>query len=70
MVTHAFYNGPNGNMAHAVVRDGKYQPSRALVIVDERPEEVELFETTLKDAQDVRESLKQNGQIRRNGLTR
>ena len=23
VVTHAFYNGPKGNMAHAVVRDGK-----------------------------------------------
>ena len=57
VVMHAFYNGTKGNMAHAVVRDGKYQPSRALVIVDERPEEVELFETTLKDAQDVREKL-------------
>ena len=57
VVTHVFYNGPKGNMAHAVVRDGRCQPTRALVIVDERPEEVELFETTLKEAQDVREKV-------------
>src|SRR5262249_28458308 len=58
VVTHAFYNGRKGNMAHTVYRNGKFhQPSRALVVVDERPEEVELFETTLKDAQDIREKL-------------
>ena len=69
VVTHAFYNGPKGHMAHAVVRDGRYQRTRALVIVDERPEKVQLFETTLKDAQNVRERLEENAQIRRSRLT-
>lgn len=57
VVTHAFYNGPKGNKAHLVVRDSIFHNTRALIVVDERPEEVELFETTLKDAQDIREKL-------------
>ena len=28
--------GPKGNMAHLVVRNGQFRPSRALVVVDER----------------------------------
>jgi hypothetical protein len=57
VVTHAFYNGAKGNKAHLVVHNGVFQNNRALIIVDERPEEVELFETTLKVAQDIREKL-------------
>jgi hypothetical protein len=57
IVTHAFYNGTKGSKAHLVVRNGAFHNSRALIVVDERPEEVELFETTLKDAQDIREKL-------------
>ena len=57
VVTHAFYNGPNGTLAHHVIHNGHFKPARALVVVDERPEEVELFETTLKDAQAIREKI-------------
>jgi hypothetical protein len=57
VVTHAFYNGPKGNKAHLVNRNGIFHNSRALIVVDERPEEVELYETTLKDAQNIREKL-------------
>ncbi len=57
VVTHAFYNGSKGNKAHLVVRNGTFSNSRALIVVDERPEEVELYETTLKEAQDVRDKL-------------
>jgi hypothetical protein len=57
VVTHAFYNGVKGNKAHLVSRNGIFSNSRALIVVDERPEEVELYEITLKEAQDVREKL-------------
>jgi len=56
-VTHVFYNGPNGNKAHVLVRDRRVYSGRALTIVDERPEEVVIYEITLKEAQDVREKL-------------
>jgi len=59
VVTHAFYNGPKGNKAHQMVRNGRHSSGRALVIVDERPEEVEIYETTLKEAQGLREALDQ-----------
>ena len=59
VVTHAFYNGPKGNKAHLVVRDGRFQNSRALIVVDERPEEVTPYEITLKEAQAVRDALEE-----------
>src|SRR5262252_7420643 len=55
IVTHAFYNGKDGNKAHIFVRDKRVQSGRALTVVDERPEEVEHYEITLKEAQDIRE---------------
>ena len=40
VVTHAFYNGARGNKAHLIVRNGRLALNdRALVVVDERPEE-------------------------------
>ncbi len=56
IVTHHFYNGKNGYKARNV-RHPETQAllERALVMVDERPEEVEVYETTLKDAERVRE---------------
>jgi hypothetical protein len=57
IVTHAFYNGPNGNQAHIFVRDRRVYSGRALTVVDERPEEVAHYEVTLKEAQDIREKL-------------
>ena len=59
IVTHAFYNGSRGNKAHQVVRDGQHDNNRALIVVDERPEEVDLYETTLEEAQDIREKLQE-----------
>src|SRR5262249_49448372 len=44
VVTHAFYSGARGNKAHLVVRNGRLDNDRALVVVDERPEEVNQFE--------------------------
>jgi hypothetical protein len=57
VVTHAFYNGLNGNKAHVLVRDKRVYSGRALTIVDERPEEVVIYQITLKEAQDIREKL-------------
>ena len=59
VVTHAFYNGRRGNKATNVrdSRTGHFPTERALVMVDERPEEVEIYETTLKEAQDIKEKL-------------
>src|SRR5215471_7661333 len=59
IVTHAFYNGPTGNKAHIVVRDKRVYSGRALTVVDERPEEVLIYEITLKQAQGVREKLEE-----------
>jgi hypothetical protein len=57
VVTHAFYNGLRGNKAHLVVRNGRLGNDRALVVVDERPEEVNQFEVLLSEAERVREDL-------------
>jgi hypothetical protein len=57
IVTHTFYNGPTGHKAHVVVRDKRVYSGRALTVVDERPEEVVIYELTLKQAQDIREKL-------------
>jgi hypothetical protein len=59
VVTHAFYNGPTGNKAHIVVRDKHVYSGRALTVVDERPEEIVIYELTLKQAQDIREKLEE-----------
>ena len=57
VVTHAFYNGKDGNKSHIFVRDKHVQSGRALTVVDERPEEVEHYEITLTEAQGIREKL-------------
>src|SRR6516225_5735791 len=57
ILTHTFYNGLNGNKAHVLVRDKRVYSGRALTVVDERPEEVVIYEITLKQAQDIREQL-------------
>jgi hypothetical protein len=57
VVTHTFYNGTKNHKAHVVVRDKRVYSGRALTVVDERPEEVVIYELTLKQAQDIREKL-------------
>lgn len=58
VVTHAFYNGRKGNKAHLVKLDGRLWPNdRALIIVDERPEEVTIYDITLAEAQAIRDKL-------------
>ena len=61
VVTHAFYNGRKGNKARLVKRDGRLWPhDRQLIIVDERPEEVTVYELTLAQAQAIRDQLQSN----------
>src|SRR5262249_30007931 len=57
VVTHSFYNGSKCHKAHVLVRDNRVYSGRALTVVDERPEEVVIYEITLKEAQNVREKL-------------
>jgi len=54
VVTHAFFGGKGGHNAKQVRRDGRLQP-RALTVVDERPEEVTVFDVEPSAAQRVRE---------------
>jgi hypothetical protein len=58
IVTHAFYSGINSHKARFWSPDGDAfnDYRRALTIVDERPEEVEIFETTLREAHTVKEA--------------
>ena len=58
VVTHAFYNGRKGPKARLVKRNGRLCANdRALIVVDERPEEVTIYDTTLAEAQAVRDKL-------------
>jgi hypothetical protein len=59
VVTHNFYNGPNGKMAEQVIRPDGTLGHRAIIVIDERPAEVELFETTINAVQDVRRVLEE-----------
>src|SRR5262249_21140830 len=53
VVTHAFYNGVKGNKANLVKRDGLVS-HRDLIVIDERPEDVDIYEITYAEAQTVR----------------
>jgi hypothetical protein len=58
IVTHNFYTKGNGNKALIAHRNQRlHGPGRALVIVDEKPEDVETYRITLSDAQLVKEKL-------------
>jgi hypothetical protein len=59
VTTHHFYNGAQGHKAQMWSPDDDvFSPhKRALAIVDERPEEVEIYETTLREAQAVKEAV-------------
>lgn len=59
VTTHHFYNGAQGHKAQMWSPDGDVfnLHKRALAIVDERPEEVEIYETTLREAQAVKEAV-------------
>jgi hypothetical protein len=54
VTTHAFFQGARGAKAREWLVDGRKQP-RALTLVDERPNEVAVFETLLSEAEQVRE---------------
>ena len=52
VATHAFFNGRNGHFASRVCRNDEHQ-RRALTIIDERPEDVSVFEITVAEAEQV-----------------
>jgi hypothetical protein len=58
IVTHNFYSKRDSHKAKSVLRDGVAR-RRALTIVDERPEEVEIYETQLSAAERAREIIKE-----------
>jgi hypothetical protein len=59
IVTHHFFNGSQRDKAQFWGSDVFKQQRRALAIVDERPEEVEIYETTTREAHAVKEGLAQ-----------
>jgi hypothetical protein len=54
IVTHAFYSGKRGTKAKQVMRNGQLQP-RALTIVDEHPNQVDVYDIQLSQAEEARE---------------
>jgi hypothetical protein len=54
IVTHAFYGGKRGDKAKHVMRNRQLQP-RALTIVDEHPNQVDVFDIQLSQAEAARE---------------
>jgi hypothetical protein len=58
IVTHAFFGG---NKARRVLHEGKLRP-RALTVIDERPEEVTVFDIEYSAAERVRERVKADHQ--------
>jgi hypothetical protein len=59
IVTHNFFMGKRGSIARNVTRDG-HTFQRALTVVDERPEEVTVFDVELSAAQAVRELIEKD----------
>jgi hypothetical protein len=57
IVTHAFFGGKGSHKARQVLHGGRLQP-RALTVIDERPDEVTVFDIELSAAQGVRELVK------------
>jgi hypothetical protein len=57
IVTHAFYKGKGGHKARQVLHQGKVQP-RALTVIDERTEDVTVFDIEYSAAEAVRERIK------------
>jgi len=59
IVTHAFYKGPRGHKARNVVHDGVSTP-RALTVIDEQSDDVEIFDVTLAGVAAVLEAVKRD----------
>lgn len=61
IVTHAFYKGRRGHKAIKVIHDGVSVP-RALTVIDEQPDDVQIFDVTLSAASTVLEAVQQDQQ--------
>jgi hypothetical protein len=59
IVTHAFYKGSRGHKARNVFHDGVSVP-RALTVIDEQPDDVEIFDVTCAAATAVLEAVQQD----------
>jgi hypothetical protein len=56
VVTHAFFGGKGNRKGRLLLHKGKLQP-RALTVIDERIEEVTIYDVALSSAQKVRETV-------------
>jgi hypothetical protein len=56
VVTHKFFGGPNSNRGRLALRNGKLQP-RALAVIDEKIDDVNVINIALSDAERVRETV-------------
>jgi hypothetical protein len=56
IVTHAFYSHAGNHKARIMLHDGKLQP-RAFTAIDERYEDVTIYDVTLSEAEKVREAI-------------
>lgn len=57
VVTHAFYNGTNRHEALNARRGTQFPVERGLVMVDERPEEVQVYEVTMQQAIEIKDKV-------------
>jgi hypothetical protein len=57
IVTHAFFGGKGSHKARQVLHGGRLHP-RALTVIDERPDEVTVFDVEFSAAERVRELVK------------
>jgi hypothetical protein len=56
VVTHAFFGGNGGYKARQVIHDGKLKP-RALTVIDERVEDINVYDVALSEAEKARETV-------------
>jgi hypothetical protein len=59
IVTHAFFGGKGNHKPRQMLHGGELRP-RALTVIDERPEEVRVYNIELSAAQGVRELVQAN----------
>jgi hypothetical protein len=56
VVTHAFFGGNGGHKARQVIHGGKLKP-RALTVIDERVEDINVYDVALSEAERARETV-------------
>jgi hypothetical protein len=56
IVTHKFYNDKNGHLARRVMHNGELKP-RAITVIDEQIEDIEVFDVALWEAEKVKDQV-------------